>query len=407
MKRVHRIKLPRRYVLEYVTFGRFGHSSFYTNVLNGSEKNARVRVLLCMPTTTPFARRLLAWYDQHRRDLPWRGQTDPYRIWISEAMLQQTVVATVIPYYQRFLRAFPTVAALACADEGAVLHAWSGLGYYSRARSLKRAAEMIMNEFGGEFPSTEAELLRLPGVGPYTAAAVAAIAFGRVAFALDGNAVRVMARVMNHHGFLDEEATKDDLRAHGLALVPKHRSGDFAQAVMELGARVCVPRNPKCVDCAVVTLCRGFKRNTAAGLPRRKPRRPKRPVHLVCLALVHNDHILLQKRASPGLLGGTWTMPSAELAGADDVIKAALALATTLGHSSGQASVCGERVHHVFTHLDVWATVAIARLTRVPKAALAKETPDSRWVRCDQASTLALASFTKKLLACVASNESV
>lgn len=322
-------------------------------------------------------------------------------------MLQQTVVATVIPYYQRFLRAFPTVGDLARADEAQVLHAWSGLGYYSRARSLKRAAQMVVDEFGGSLPSTEADLLRLPGVGPYTAAAVASIGFGRVAFALDGNAIRVMSRLANHHGFLDDEATKTELRAQGLALVPKGRPGDFAQAVMELGARVCVPRNPKCSECPVAAMCEGLAKNTAAQLPRRKPRRPKKPVNMLCLAVMHRGKVLLQKQPSPGLLGGTWTLPSIELALQDDVQAAVVAFAKTLGISTQKHTVATSRVHHVFTHLDVWATVAMAWVGRLEKPATTGDTSAQIWLPCDQASTLPLASFTKKLLACIEASKQV
>lgn len=316
-------------------------------------------------------------------------------------MLQQTVVATVIPYYHRFLQLFPTVGDLARADEAEVLHVWSGLGYYSRARSLKRAAQMVIDEFGGTLPSTEAELLRLPGVGPYTAAAVSAIGFGKVAFALDGNAIRVMARVANHHGFLDDLKTKDALRTQGLSLVPKGRAGDFAQAVMELGARVCVPRKPKCSACPVLALCQGYAAGTAAALPRRKPKRPKKLVNLLCLAVMHAEKVLLHKQPSPGLLGGTWTLPSIEMQTPEDVQVAVVALAKTLGISPKQKTVAATRVHHVFTHLDVWATVVTVHVAKVAKQTMTEDISAQTWLPCDEASTLPLASFTKKLLACV------
>ena len=318
-------------------------------------------------------------------------------------MLQQTVVATVIPYYQRFLRVFPTVQALAAADEAAVLHAWSGLGYYSRARNLKRAAEMVVEQFGGQLPNTEENLQRLPGVGPYTAAAVAAIAFGRIAFALDGNAIRVMARLSNDQGFIDDDATKTHLRAYGLTLVPKGRSGDFAQAVMELGAQVCGPKNPKCHVCPVAPLCVGFAQGTAKELPRRRPRRPKKPVRLMCLALLHKGQVLLQKRPAPGLLGGTWTLPSVPVRPGDQAIDLAAGMANAFGVTTRAMTTCPTPVHHIFTHLDVWADVVVARASRLRQGHQADRAGDLRWVPCDAASTLPLASFTKKLLACVES----
>jgi A/G-specific adenine glycosylase len=322
-------------------------------------------------------------------------------------MLQQTVVATVIPYYHRFLRLFPSVGDLARADEAEVLHAWSGLGYYSRARSLKRAAQMVVDEFGGSLPDTEADLLRLPGVGPYTAAAVAAIGFEKVAFALDGNAIRVMARVVDHHGFVDDETTKTDLRALGLSLVPKGRPGDFAQAVMELGARVCVPRNPKCSECPVLSFCKGYVKNTVAELPRRKPKRAKKPVNLLCLAVLRGDQLLLHKQPSPGLLGGTWTLPSREMFLHEDVQVGVAALAKTLGISPKRNTVAVTRVHHVFTHLDVWATVVTVHVAKVAKQTVTADLSAQIWLPCDEASTLPLASFTKKLLACVRTSEKV
>ena len=318
-------------------------------------------------------------------------------------MLQQTVVATVIPYYQRFLRLFPSVQDLAAADEAAVLHAWSGLGYYSRARNLKRAAQMVVEQFGGQMPDTEEDLQRLPGVGPYTASAVAAIAYGRVAFALDGNAIRVMARVINHQGLIDDDATKTRLRACGLALVPKGRSGDFAQAVMDLGARICVPKNPKCAVCPVAPLCVGFAQGTAKQLPRRKPRRPKKRVHLLCLALLHKGQVLLQKRPAPGLLGGTWTLPSVPLGPGDQATDLAAGIATAFGITVRAITTCPAPVHHIFTHLDVWADVVVARASRLRLVPQSARPDELRWVPCDAASTLPLASFTKKLLACVES----
>ncbi|MDX2024020.1 MAG: A/G-specific adenine glycosylase [Deltaproteobacteria bacterium] len=351
-------------------------------------------------TRAGFAKSLLSWYDRERRDLPWRGQSDPYRVWISEAMLQQTVVATVIPYYQRFLRAFPTVQALARAPEGDVLHAWAGLGYYSRARSLKRAAQMVVEEFGGRMPATEAQLLRLPGVGPYTAAAVAAIAYGHHTFPLDGNAIRVMARLANDDSFIDDDATKQALRNVGQALVPRGRAGDFAQAVMDLGARVCLPRTPKCDVCPVARFCEARVQGTAKELPRRRPRRPKKPVRLMCIAMLCDDDVLLLQQPSKGLLGGTWTLPSVTMADDEPVPAAALRIAASYGLRA-QIQVSPSLVHHVFTHLDVKAHVALVTLKAATKAKVSKAFPQARWIPCADASSLPLASFTKKLLACV------
>ena len=343
--------------------------------------------------TATFSRRLLKWYDKHQRSLPWRGQTDPYRIWISEAMLQQTVVATVIPYYRRFLNAFPTVEHLADAPESDVMHAWAGLGYYSRARSLKQAAAVIMERFGGQLPNSETLLRTLPGVGPYTAAAVAAIAYGRRAFALDGNAARVMARVHGYTGYLEDRSTKEALHTFGLALVPDVRSGDFAQAVMELGARICVPRAPKCIDCPVAGSCVAFATGQTGTLPMRRPKRPKRDVNMVCVAAEHRSRLLFEQRPSPGLLAGTWTLPSDEAELPLDAEATARRVLARVGISAARVVVLPGRVRHVFTHLDVQATVVWTQVA----ASIAPQA--HRWVKTAQTCDLALASYTRKLLA--------
>ncbi|NNC00730.1 A/G-specific adenine glycosylase, partial [Corallococcus exiguus] len=207
--------------------------------------------------TKPRAEDLLAWYDRHRRELPWRAKpgvtADPYRVWLSEIMLQQTTVAAVKPYFLRFLERFPTVQALAQAQEEAVMHAWAGLGYYSRARNLHACAKVVVARYGGRFPETEAELLNLPGIGAYTAAAVAAIAFNENAAAVDGNVERVMTRV-----FMIEEPlpkAKPLIRELTEDLVPPQRPGDFAQALMDLGATICTPKRPACALCPWMTPC--------------------------------------------------------------------------------------------------------------------------------------------------------
>jgi A/G-specific adenine glycosylase len=208
--------------------------------------------------TKPDSQDLLAWYDRHRRDLPWRAKpgvtADPYRVWLSEIMLQQTTVAAVKPYYLKFLERFPTVEALAEAPSEAVMQAWAGLGYYSRARNLHACAKAVVDKHGGRIPGTEAELLKLPGIGAYTAAAVAAIAFNEKAAAVDGNVERVMSRI-----FMVEEPlpkAKPLIRALTDELVPEDRPGDFAQAVMDLGATICTPKRPACALCPWMVPCR-------------------------------------------------------------------------------------------------------------------------------------------------------
>jgi len=223
---------------------------------------------------------LLEWYDAERRDLPWRyhpgAPADPYRVWLSEIMLQQTTVKAVIPFFNKFLALWPTVSPLAAAEEEDVLRAWAGLGYYSRARNLHKCARVIADEYDGVFPDNEAELIKLPGVGPYTAAAIAAIAFGRVTVPLDGNVERVISRL---HA-IEEPLPKSKalLRDAAAALVPADRPGDFAQAMMDLGATVCTPKRPSCMMCPLQSACTGHAQGIAARLPNKmaKPERPTR-----------------------------------------------------------------------------------------------------------------------------------
>lgn len=256
--------------------------------------------------------RLLAWYDRHRRALPWRarpGETpDPYRVWLSEIMLQQTTVATVGPYFARFLARWPDVAALARAPLDDVLHAWQGLGYYARARNLHACARDVAAG-GGRFPDTEPGLRALPGIGAYTAAAIAAIAFGRQASAIDGNAERVIARLAAVKTPLPE--AKPQLRALAATLTPIARPGDYAQALMDLGATVCTPRKPKCPLCPWRAACRARALGIAESLPRRraKPAKPRR-YGVVFWVRGAGGGVLLRRRPEKGLLGGMMEVPS-------------------------------------------------------------------------------------------------
>ena len=220
---------------------------------------------------------MLAWYDRHRRTLPWRApageRTDPYRVWLSEIMLQQTTVATVGDYFRRFVERWPTVEALAAAPLDDVLSAWAGLGYYARARNLHACAQAVAERHGGRFPEDEAGLLALPGIGPYTAAAIRAIAFDQPASAVDGNVERVIARLFAIETPLPD--AKPEIHARAAELVPQQRAGDYAQAMMDLGATVCTPRNPRCVICPLMDGCRARQLGIAEELPRRAPKADK------------------------------------------------------------------------------------------------------------------------------------
>ena len=251
---------------------------------------------------TVFQRRLLAWYDEHARDLPWRKSRDPYRVWLSEIMLQQTRVAAVIAHYQEFLRRFPTVEKLAAARESSVLAAWSGLGYYRRARRLHAAAQVVTRDYQGRFPETMERLRELPGIGRYTAAAIASIAFGEPVAVVDGNVERVVQRLSQ------KRLGGEELWEAAGGVLDLKRPGDFNQAMMELGARVCTPRAPTCLTCPVVELCavRGelAERPKAAGQVKRE----------ICYALSRRDGkvFLVQRAKDISLMPGMWELPEPE-----------------------------------------------------------------------------------------------
>ncbi len=258
----------------------------------------------------PFATRLLSWYAKHKRDLPWRRDAhDPYRVWISEIMLQQTQVATVIPYYERFLARFPNVQALANAKLDAVLKAWEGAGYYARARNLHRAAQEIVARFGGQLPSTVAELLTLPGIGRYTAGAIASIAFKRDAPVVDGNVVRVLCRYFNIKRDPKNSGTQKELWMLAENLLPRGRASDFNQGLMELGATICTPRNPQCGTCPLHRTCQARRLGLQNKLPV-KSQRGKLPHHEIAVGVIwKRGKILITKRFDKDLLGGLWEFP--------------------------------------------------------------------------------------------------
>lgn len=253
--------------------------------------------------------RLLAWYRHNRRELPWRGESSPYRVWISEVMLQQTQVATVIPYYHRFLERFPSLADLAAAPLGEVLKAWEGLGYYARARNLHQAAGEIVARHGGQVPQSYAELRALPGFGDYTAGAVASIAFGQPVAAVDGNVKRVLARLFALQGDLQRGAAARQLKEIAAALVDPESPGDWTQAVMELGATVCLPQAPKCLLCPLHHLCQARILGLEASLPV-KPAKKSLPHYHVAAAVIRDDNrLLIAQRPAEGMLGGLWEFP--------------------------------------------------------------------------------------------------
>lgn len=310
---------------------------------------------------------LLAWFDAGHRDLPWRRSGDPYAIWVSEIMAQQTRVETVIPYYERWLARFPTVADLAAASEDDVFALWQGLGYYSRARNLLRAAQVVMAEHAGALPRTAEALVTLPGVGRYTAGAIASIAFGEAAPLVDGNVTRVFARLFAIEDDVRATPTQKRLWAIAEALVPARRPGDHNQALMELGAVVCTPTSPACDACPVGDLCQG--REHADRLPYKKPKKKPRPeTRFAFEARSEEGDLLVGRNPSGTLLGGMWQYPMVEAAPESDAA-AAFATLSGLDPASFRIDATADAVIHVFSHIRM--TVTPVRVTlRAPVTVL-------------------------------------
>ena len=307
------------------------------------------------------SRDLLAWYDSHARDLPWRigpaarvaGQRpDPYRVWLSEVMLQQTTVAAVRDYFRDFTQRWPRVQDLAAAEDADVMAAWAGLGYYARARNLLKCARVVAEDHDGVFPDTEAGLLTLPGIGLYTAAAIAAIAFDRPAVVMDGNVERVMARLFAVQTPLP--AAKPALKAHAATLTPAQRPGCHAQAVMDLGATICTPKSPACGICPVMRTCAARQQGIAADLPRKSPKKAK-PTRfgIVYLAQRNDGAWLLETRPDNGLLGGMLGWP-----GSDWVEDAPTPAPPIAAHWHDP----GGEVRHTFTHFHLRLELRVAQV---------------------------------------------
>lgn len=302
-----------------------------------------------------LAVRLLDWYDRSRRELPWRRDKDPYRIWVSEIMLQQTRVEAVIPYYHRFLRRFPTMEALAAANEDDLLETWQGLGYYSRARRLQQGVREVVAHYGGRTPANREELLRLPGVGEYTAGAILSIAHEQPEPAIDGNVSRVISRLLH----IDEPMEKAHCRAKAAETVKSmfagtFRCGDITQALMELGALVCIPGNPRCGECPWQNECLARASGDQHLLPIKAGKKPPRRVRVCAGILLVNGKVLAVRRPAGGLLGGMWEFPSAECAPDDSAQSCQTALADKFAELGQTVAVRQEwrGLTHVFSHRE-------------------------------------------------------
>lgn len=309
------------------------------------QRNKNKVSLPTIPRELP--RLLLEWYESAKRPLPWREDIDPYRVWVSEIMLQQTGTEVVARYYDRFLKEFPTVEALAAAEEQKLFKLWEGLGYYTRARNLKKAAAHIVKYAGGHFPDTYEELIKLPGVGPYTAGAIASICFNRPVPAVDGNVIRVITRIA---GIYDEVTAqvKNNIAAALKKIYPENRCGDFTQSLMELGALVCIPNGaPLCHDCPAAGVCAARKDDTASILPVKPARLAKKREEVTVFLLTCGENTAILHREKKGLLSGLWELPNVTGALSD---KEAVALAASWGAQPTDI-IKATRRSHVFTHI--------------------------------------------------------
>jgi A/G-specific adenine glycosylase len=307
--------------------------------------------------TGDIAATLLKWYDDHARILPWRAvrgapKPDPYRVWLSEIMLQQTTVAAVIPYYERFTARWPDVAALATADDAELMAAWAGLGYYARARNLLACARAVVADHSGQFPSTEAELLKLPGVGAYTAAAIAAIAFGERAVVVDANVERVFARLFAIETPLPE--ARPAIREACDTITPGTRAGDFAQAMMDLGATICTARKAACLTCPLTTYCKGYAQGIAETLPIKPPKAAKPNRKGTTYWIERDDHVWLIKRSGKGMLAGMRALPDDGWTAKQD--------GDSKPPITAEWRILNKPVDHIFSHFSLTLSVALTAL---------------------------------------------
>ncbi|MEX2015258.1 MAG: A/G-specific adenine glycosylase [Candidatus Hydrogenedentales bacterium] len=341
-------------------------------------------------------RALLAWYGREKRTLPWRDAADPYVVWLSEVMLQQTRVEQGTPYIVRFVKQFPDVQALAAASEDAVLKAWEGLGYYSRARNLHKAARVIAHDRAGAFPATAEDWQTLPGVGRYTAGAVASIAYGERAPVLDGNVKRVLARLTDLSDPVDDAAVTDSLWDLAGELVRGKSPGDFNQAIMELGANVCTPRRPACEACPLTRYCAAYAAGTQEQRPVRREKKPVPHKEIVVAVIKRNGRYLIGKRPPNGLLGGLWEFPGGKVNPGEDhplALMREVREELNLGVRVGGLIAC---VSHAYTHFRVTLNVyACSAPEGTPQPSAHTEL---RWVRKSEFSDFAFPKANHKFL---------
>lgn len=334
--------------------------------------------------------RLIDWYESRKRDLPWRRTADPYAIWVSEVMLQQTQVKTVLGYYERWMERFPTVKALAAADDADVLHAWQGLGYYSRARRLLAGARAVSERHAGKLPRDVDALLALPGIGPYSAGAIASIAFGLPEPIVDGNVVRVLCRLFALRGDPAKAPLKQELWRIARALVPPDRPSAFNQSLMELGATICTPTSPRCAECPVAAQCAALAQGLERELPQLAKRAPPTEVATAAAYVRRGDAVLLrQMPADAPRWAGLWVLPFAELAGTEEAPAAAVRALREINYE-GTAQTTLREARHTITRFRI--TLAVVACTLAPRSR-------AQLLTRQQIGKLALPSIHSKLIA--------
>ncbi len=348
---------------------------------------------------TPFAKKVLNWFEEHgRHDLPWQENPTAYRVWVSEIMLQQTQVATVIPYFQKFQQRFPTVHDLASAESDQVLHQWTGLGYYARARNLHKAAKQIVRDYDGEFPCKVEELESLPGIGRSTAGAIAALSMGVQATILDGNVKRVLTRFHAVEGYPERSDVKKKLWEIAELDTPKERVSDYTQAMMDLGATVCTRSKPDCTNCPLASECQALEQDKITSYPGKKPKK-KLPIRRVSMFILQNPagEVLLEKRAPSGIWGSLYSLPE----GSDSRDRPTLEHVEILGESE-QAMPA---LRHSFSHYHL--DISPVRLSAQQKSARIADSDRWLWYPLDHSLEVGLAAPVKKLLSQLATESTI
>lgn len=369
---------------------------------DAAERDALARTLRA-EQRAEIARALLAWWDEGHAELPWRGTPDPYAVWVAEVMLQQTQIATVIPYFERWMAWLPTVEALAAADLDEVLKLWEGLGYYSRARHLHEAARTVLEKYGGLLPQSASELRKLKGIGPYTAGAIASIAFGEPEAVLDGNVIRVLSRLTDLEADVTETATRKALWRLAEALVPQTRPGDYNQALMELGQRICTPATPQCHRCPVAEQCLARRRGTQLERPVRPPRK-NTPHYDVAAGVIWRDEgryrtgrFLIARRPLDGLLGGLWEFPGGKQDDGEtlpETLRREIAEELAIEIAVGEPLVS---VKHAYTHFRITLHAFHAQYVAGRPQHLG--VADHAWVTLAEVNDYAFAVTDRKIIA--------